>query len=219
MSFDLAQLSQTRYTTKAFDPARKIPAETLEQLLTALRNSPSSVNSQPWHFVVASSDEAKARLAKATQPGYAYNEAKILNASDVIVFCVRSDLDQPHLEAVLDKEAADGRLANAEAKATQHKTRCFYTDLHRFERKDLQFWMEKQVYIALGVLLLGAATVQVDACPIEGFDTNILDAELGLRERGLTSLVLVSLGYHSSEDFNAKLPKSRLEAEQVFTRL
>ncbi|HNE15787.1 MAG TPA: NAD(P)H nitroreductase, partial [Rhodocyclaceae bacterium] len=67
--------------------------------------------------------------------------------------------------------------------------------------------------------LLGAATLELDAAPLEGFDTQILDAELGLAERGLTSLVIVALGYHSSDDFNARLPKSRLPAERVITRL
>jgi len=219
MSLDLARLSQTRYTTKAFDPARKIPQDKVEQLLVALRNCPSSVNSQPWHFVVAATEEGKARIAKATQPNYAYNEPKILKASHVIVLCVRKDLDQAHLHAVLDKEEADGRTANAEAKATQHKVRSFYTDLHRFDRKDLQHWMEKQLYIALGTLLLGAAVLEVDACPIEGFDAALLDAELGLREQGLTSVVIVSLGYHSEEDFNAKLPKSRLPEASLFTHI
>lgn len=219
MSLNLAQLTQTRYTTKAFDPQRKIAPEILEQLLTALRNCPSSVNSQPWHYVIAATDEGKARIAKATQGGYAYNEPKVLKASHVIALCARIDLNEAHLQAVLDQEEADGRLANAEAKAIQHKTRCFYTDYHRYERKDLVQWMEKQVYIALGTLLLGAAVVQVDACPIEGFDAPILDAELNLHAQGLTSVVLVSLGYHSEDDFNAKLPKSRLTPEQLFTSI
>jgi nitroreductase/dihydropteridine reductase len=35
-----------------------------------------------------------------------------------------------------------------------------------------------------------------------------MDAELGLRERGFTSVVVLSLGYHSEEDFNAGLGKS-----------
>ena len=82
---NIAQLSQTRYTTKAFDPARKIPDASVEQVLTLLRHSPSSVNSQPWHFIVASSDEGKARIAKATQAAYNNNKMKIRNASHV--FC------------------------------------------------------------------------------------------------------------------------------------
>ncbi len=79
--------------------------------------------------------------------------------------------------------------------------------------------MANQVYLALGALLMAAGTLGVDATPMEGFDARVLDAELGLRERGLTSVVLVSLGYRSAHDFNATLPKSRLAREQVFTFL
>ena len=58
----LSQIARTRYTTKAFDGSRSIPAEQVEELLELLRQAPSSVNSQPWHFVVAASAEAKARV-------------------------------------------------------------------------------------------------------------------------------------------------------------
>lgn len=216
---NVLSFAKARYTTKAFDPSRKIPAEQFAQLRELLRHSPSSVNSQPWHFVVAASDEAKARVAKGTQPGYAYNEAKILNASHVIVLCARTAFDEAHLAALLEQEDKDGRFATPEAKASQHNGRSGYVNLHRFDHKDTQHWMEKQVYLALGTLLLGAAALEIDACPMEGFDPRLLDAELGLRARGLTSVVVVGLGYRAAEDFNAKLPKSRLSAEAVFTEL
>ncbi|MGL4409959.1 MAG: NAD(P)H nitroreductase, partial [Zoogloea sp.] len=62
-------------------------------------------------------------------------------------------------------------------------------------------------------------TLDIDATPIEGFDAALLDAELGLAEQGLKSVVLVALGYRSEDDFNAKLPKSRLPAAAVITEL
>ena len=83
----------------------------------------------------------------------------------------------------------------------------------------MQTWIEKQVYLALGALLTNAASLKIDACPMEGFDTHLLDEELGLNEKGFTSLVVVGLGYSSTDDFNARLPKSRLPAETVITRI
>lgn len=216
---NIAHHAQTRYTTKAFDASRRIPAETFEEIRTLLRHAPSSVNSQPWHFVVASSEEAKARIAKATQPGYAYNEAKIRNASHVIVFCARAAFDDAHLASLLEQEDKDGRFATPEAKAGQNTARRFYVNLHRFDTKDAQHWMEKQVYLALGTALLGASTLGIDACPMEGFDARILDEELGLRAQGLTAIIILALGYRSPEDFNAKLPKSRLPEASIFTDL
>lgn len=216
---DTVSLAKRRYTTKAYDASRQIPQTTVDALLEQLRHSPSSVNSQPWHFVVAQSEAAKARLTISTDTDYAYNSPKLRDASHVIVFCTRTDMTQAHLEAVLAQEALDGRFRDEQAKAAQDNSRRHYADLHRYERKDLQHWMEKQTYLALGTALLGAAALGLDATPIEGFDSQRLDAELGLREQGFTSVVLLSLGYRSETDFNAGLSKSRLPASKVFTFL
>ncbi len=216
---DTVSLAKRRYTTKAYDAARKIPQATIDALLEQLRHSPSSVNSQPWHFVVADSAEGKARLAKATEGGFAYNTAKILDASHVIVFCTRTDMTEAHLDAVLEQEQADGRFRDQQARAGQDQTRRGYANLHRYDLKDLQHWMEKQTYLALGTALLGAAAHGLDATPIEGFDSKVMDVELGLREQGFSSVVVLSLGYRSEADFNAGLNKSRLPAKSVFTFL
>ncbi len=101
----------------------------------------------------------------------------------------------------------------------QKRGRYHYVDLHRFECKDTQDWMEKQLYPALGTLLLGAEALEIDATPIEGFDPRILDEELGLHEKGMTSVVLAALGYRSTGDFNARLPKSRLPEAVVISEL
>ena len=214
---DITHFAKNRHSTKAFDPSLKISEETFAQIRTLLRFSPSSVNSQPWHYVVASTEEGKQRVASATAKDYAYNEPKILNASHVVVLCARTELDETHLSNVLEQEDADGRFASEDAKQTQHSVRSFYYNLHRFDLKDSQHWIEKQVYLALGTLLLGASTLEVDCCPIEGFDPKLLDAELGLREQGMTAVAIVAMGYRSEQDFNASLPKSRLTEEKIFT--
>ncbi|MCD4484631.1 oxygen-insensitive NAD(P)H nitroreductase [Chromobacterium vaccinii] len=216
---NIAHYAKTRYTTKAFDPDFTLSPDQVEQIEALLRHSPSSTNSQPWHFFIAGSDEGKTRVAKATADGYAFNQAKILNASHVVVFCTRAALDDAHLQTLLDQEDRDGRFASAEARAGQHKGRSHFADMHRFELRDASHWMEKQVYLAVGTLLLGAAALEIDACPIEGFDQRIMGEELGLREKGLVASVIVALGRRSDEDFNAKLPKSRLPVDAIITRL
>lgn len=214
---DIARLVTTRYTTKAFDPSKRITAELMQQLQTLLRYAPSSTNSQPWHFVIAASDAAKSSIARATTGPYGGNEAKVRNASHVVVLCARTELDDAHLLRVLEQEERDGRFKTSEAKEMQQRGRGFYVNLHRNELHDTKQWMEKQVYIALGTLLLGAAALEIDATPIEGFDHATLDAALGLPERGFRSVVMAALGYRSTEDFNAALPKSRLPADEIFT--
>ena len=79
--------------------------------------------------------------------------------------------------------------------------------------------MAKQVYLNVGNFLLGVAALGLDAVPIEGFDAAIFDEEFGLKEKGYTSLVVVPVGHHSVEDFNATLPKSRLPQNITLTEV
>ena len=115
----LLQAARKRHSTKAFDPSRKIPDHLIAELRELLRLSPSSVNSQPWHFVLASSEAGKARIGKAAEAGYPYNLSKILNASHVLVLCARTAISESHLEALLEKARQGeisryGRLLRAE---------------------------------------------------------------------------------------------------------
>lgn len=82
---NIVQASQSRYSTKAFDASRKLSEQQVADLKELVRMSASSVNSQPWHFILAGSDEGKTRIAKATQGGFSFNERKILDASHVMV--------------------------------------------------------------------------------------------------------------------------------------
>jgi len=215
----LSRIAQSRHTCKGYDPNRIIPADQVAQLRDLLRFAPSSVNSQPWHFIIASSPEGKQRIARAASEGaYVANGAKLLNASHVVVFCARTSLDDVYIADLLAQEAADGRLPTVEAREAQNRGRNYYAKLHR-EAGDTQCWMEKQVYLALGTLLLGAAALDIDATPIEGFDPLKLDEVLGLHDQGLKSVVLAALGYSGGDDFNAALPKSRLPAERIISEL
>ena len=114
---DITAYLLRRYTTKAFDPERRLDAAQLAQIETLLRYSPSSTNAQPWHFILAGSDDGKARIAQATQGFYSFNEAKIRRASHVVVLCTRAQIDDSHLLQVLAQEDQDGRFTNAEARA------------------------------------------------------------------------------------------------------
>ncbi len=157
---DISRYALSRHTCKAYDPVKKIPQDQVEQIKTLLRYSPSSVNSQPWHFVIASSLDGKEMIAKSAQEGpYSANAAKIMNASHVVVFCARTAMDHAHIARLLVQEEADGRFPTQEGKEMQNRGRNYYVNMHRYDEKDTQHWMEKQLYLALATLLLGGATM------------------------------------------------------------
>ncbi|MBP8172546.1 MAG: oxygen-insensitive NAD(P)H nitroreductase [Aeromonadaceae bacterium] len=214
---NITEIVRTRHTCKAYDQSRPLSEEQLQQLQEILRFSPSSVNSQPWHFFLISSDEGKAKLIPTLTE---HNMEKVRNAPLTVVIATKTGLDDAHLQALLEQETLDGRFGgNEEARKGADGARRYYVGLNSTSPQKQQEWMARQAYISLGFLLMGAATLGLDATPIEGFFPEKLDAALGLGELGLKSVVLASIGYRSEQDFNASLNKSRLPAEQLITRL
>ncbi len=209
--------AKKRYSTKRFNQDKKITTEDFNKVKELLRLSASSVNSQPWHFIIAESDEGKARFAKATQGGFDFNLNKVLKSSHVVAFCAKTDIDDTYLAKLTEQEKADSRFSSADEEKVQHDKRSYFVNLHKETIKDLPQWTAKQTYLSLGSFLLGVADLGLDAVPIEGFDAKIFDEEFKLAEKNLASLALVAVGYRSDDDINAKLPKSRLKEQEIIS--
>ena len=216
---NLTDAANFRYSTKEFRTDKKIPEADFQQIKDLLRLSPSSVNGQPWHFIVANTDEGKQRISKGTQGMFVFNTAKVLDASHVIVFCAKTDFDDAYLTHLLAVEDRDGRYVEQAHKDMMNGGRTMFVNIHRNDLQDTQHWNEKQLYLNIGTALLGAAALGIDTLPMEGIDVEALNAEFGLREQGLTAVAIVSFGYRKTTDFNATLPKSRLPETEIFTLL
>lgn len=221
-AFDITDFAKARHTAKAYDASKKISDADIEKVRQLLRFSPSSTNVQPWHFILASSAEGKDRIAKAADAKFPFNSKSIRDASHVVVFASRLAIDEGDLQHVLAQEEADGRFAaDPETfKPQMHAGRSMFVNIHKQDMKDVQHWMDKQVYLNLGQFLLGVAAMGIDATPMEGIDVKVLDEEFGLRDKGFSSLVVVPIGYRdAAADFNAALPKSRLPYADILTEV
>lgn len=216
---DIIQILEKRYTTKAYDNSKKLTDHELANIEKLLQLAPSSTNSQPWHFIVATSDEGKKRVAKSAQGDYIFNESKILDASAVIVFASRVNICCKYLDKLLVQEEKDGRFPTPDLKERSHGARNRFAKMHKFDFKDLPHWTEKQVYLNVGNFLLGVASMGLDATPIEGVDMKVLNQEFDLPEQGLTATIVVTVGHRKTDDFNATLPKSRLDIDEIITRI
>ncbi|QDO94883.1 oxygen-insensitive NAD(P)H nitroreductase [Formosa sediminum] len=218
---NLQDILNWRYTTKEFDPTKKISTSDMAEIKNLLRMTPSSVNLQPWHFIIAETEAGKARIAKGTQGFFKFNEPKVTNASAVVLFCVKTDADDEYFKHIADTDDKNGRFPSTDIKNGFLGAVKAFAGIHKYDLKDLQHWMEKQVYLNIGNFLLGVASLNIDATPMEGIDVKALDEEFGLREKGYTALVAVSIGYRAESDFNAteKTPKSRLTAHEIFTEI
>lgn len=221
MKHDIAHYVKTRHTAKAYDETKKISAEDVAKLKEILRYSASSVNSQPWHFVLVSSEEGKEKLIEANNGMYPFNTPAIKTSSHSVIFCSKLDMEDEYLKRLLEQEEKDGRfLDNPDFKKGMDDARKFFINIHKYDYKDVQHWMDKQVYLNVGQFLLAAAAMGIDATPMEGIDVKSIDEKFGLREKGYTSLIVVTLGYSDkANDFNAKLPKSRLPYDDILSEV
>ena len=216
---NLAQLAETGHFTKVFDPSRTIPEAEFDLLVKFLYSIPQSCNVQSSHFIIATNQQTRARIAGAIGEGFGINTPKLLNASHIIVFATRQNLSDEYLEELHAQEVADDKFPNEELANQWKAVVRGWVNLHRYDAKDLNHWMEKQTYLGLGMMLMAAEEMGINAIPLEGFDSRALDAELGLRERGFTATVLLALGYRAESDFYLKTPKSRLPMGRHFTFL
>lgn len=55
---------QNRYTTKKYNPSKKIDPSKIDELKNILRLSPSSINSQPWRFTYISDNDKRKQLSE-----------------------------------------------------------------------------------------------------------------------------------------------------------
>ena len=198
---------QWRYATKRMS-GKKVSEEKLASILEATRLSASSYGLQPYTILVVSNNELKEKLGAA-----AYNQPQLIESSHVMVFCIHKTINSKDVSTYI-KLIADTRSIPSEAlKGFEDAILGTVSSLNDAE---LQNWSAKQAYLALGTAIAAAAELQVDTCPMEGFNHADFDEILGLNEKGLTSVVILPLGYRSDEDQLANAIKVRKHKDVLF---
>jgi len=85
-----------------------------------------------------------------------------------------------------------------------------------FSKKDIQeirHWAKNQAYLAMGNLLTICAIEKIDSCPMEGFDPAGYDEVLELESKGLTSVLVLPVGYRAQDDMFSEFKKVRKDLE------
>ncbi|SFS95238.1 nitroreductase family protein [Mucilaginibacter polytrichastri] len=197
-----------RYATKKFDANKKIPAATLAQLLATVRLAPSSYGLQHYKIIVVENPEVREQLKAA-----AYSQTQITDASQVIVFAAETKLDEAYVNKYLDEVV---KVRHTSHESLEGYKGMMLGSINGLTDEQKTTWAHKQAYIGLGVLVSAAAELGIDTCPMEGFSAPQFDEILGLKEKGLTASVIVTIGYRSADDVTATFAKVRKPAEDLF---
>lgn len=211
MSTPLLEKLNWRYATKKMDPSKKVEPEKLELILEAIRMAPTSSGTQPFEVFVVKNPELRDKIRAV-----GWDQAQITEASDLLVFAAWDNYSTNRIDGVVAQmedergksEMLTGYFENLKGMYLPRDAEVNYNHAAR------------QAYIALGFALIAAAEAGVDSTPMEGFDPEQVDEILGLKEKGLRSVILLPVGYRQEDqDWLVNMKKVRKSKETLITEI
>lgn len=209
---DLLSSLKWRYAVKKFDPTRKVPTNIWESLEEALILTPSSFGLQPWRFIVITDQAVKDKLVPVS-----WGQKQVADASHVVVFAIRKDLNTVDIGRYLGRMAEVQKIPLSALDGFKKMLLGFVAGSPA--KFDINQWATHQVYIALGNFMTSAAVLGIDTCPMEGLEPSKYDDILGLAQEGYATAVVAVAGYRASDDKYAASPKVRYLKEDVFKHI
>ena len=185
----LAQAIRDRRATPSFD-GEPIPASDLRQILDAGLHAPSGYNMQPWRFIVVQHPEQKKRLRAAS-----YNQAKVEEASAVIVACG----DRDGWRKDLDEMLRLGRLGGMPESYAAQASTSVPAYLSGMTQDEMTGWLNKMVMLAFTSMMLMAEVMGYDTAPMEGFEQQKVCETLKL-PMSYWVVALLAVGHLSGPD-------------------
>lgn len=181
-----------RHACKIFDDTKKISDEDIKFILEAGRKSPSSFGMEAWKFLVITNEELKAKLRPSC-----WDQVQITSCSHLVVVLAGIDAVKP--ESGLPEKRFSRREMPKE-------TLDFYLGLYSSHLENtlssdenIYAWTAKQTAIAAGNMMTAAATLEIDSCPIEGYDKNEVEKILDLDVSKFQLSMMIPFGYRLNE--------------------
>ena len=198
-----------RYAAKAMN-GKKVSQEKIDNIIEAISLAPTSSGLQPFEVMVITNQEVKEKIRPV-----AWNQSVITDCSHLLVFAAWDEYTEDRINKMFD-------LTN-EVRGTTNEGWENYRQmlLGSYPKQDPEVSFAhaaRQAYIGFSMGIAAAAFEGVDSTPLEGFDPTKVDEILGLKEKGLRSCVILTLGYRDEEsDWLVNLKKVRKSKEDLTT--
>lgn len=202
---------QWRYATKKFDTTRRLSDEKLSILKEAFNLTALSYGLQTLKMVVIEDKILRESLVKTS-----YGQRQVADASHLLVLCIQTNIDKAdvneHFETIKDiRDTPDSVLEPFKNQLA--------STIENMPSEKKVGWATKQAYIALGNLMTVCAVEGIDSCPMEGFIPTELDKALKLEDHGLSSVLLLPVGYRAEDDTFADFKKVRKTLSKTIIEL
>ncbi|WP_029332097.1 nitroreductase family protein [Exiguobacterium oxidotolerans] len=202
-STDFMEIVKGRRSIRNYDTDVKISKEEMTQILEEATLAPSSVNMQPWRFLVIDSEEGKATLAPLAK----FNQVQVETSSAVIaVFGDMNAIDQ--LENIYDTAVAQGLMPQEVRDRQVPAIKGMYENVPASALKD-------SILIDSGLvsmqLMLVARAHGYDTNPIGGYEKDQIAEAFGMDKDRYVPVMLLSIG----KAVDAGYPSVRLPINDI----
>lgn len=197
-----------RYACKKFDTTKKIREADWNVLVESLRLSASSYGLQPWKFIVVQNPEIRKQLLP-----WAWGQTPVTDCSHFIVFTYKEKMDEPHIEKFIQQTAS---VRGIDPNSLLGYKNMMLGDLVNGPRAEIiNWWAQRQTYIAMGTLLTTAAMMEIDTLPMEGLNPSEFDKILKIEGTGWKTVAAVACGYRAADDKYQFGKKVRFNLDEI----
>ncbi|PFG14206.1 nitroreductase family protein [Bacillus sp. es.036] len=196
---DFNDIITGRRSIRHYDSSVKITKEEMTEILTEATLAPSSVNLQPWRFVVIDSEEGKTTLAPLAK----FNQSQVETSAAVIaVFVDMNSLD--YADEIYDTAVQKGYMP-AEVRDQQLPA-----------IKGLLEGMSNEQFREMNIIDGGLVSMQLmlaarahgyDTNPIGGYEKEQIAEAYGMDKERYYPVMLISIGKAANEGYKSvRLP-------------
>ncbi len=190
-----------RYATKKFDNTKIVSEDKIAILKHAFNLTATSYGLQPIKLVIIKNKKIQQSLVP-----YSFNQNQVAQASHLFIICIENTVSANNVEAYFDKVK---KVRGTSEEILQPYKKMMLDSFENQEEDKTTEWSKQQAYIALGNLMTVCAFEEIDSCPMEGFVPDGYDELLGLNEKGLSSVLVLPVGYRADDDMFADFKKVR----------
>lgn len=196
---DFMKIVTERRSIKRYDKSVNISRETMVEILNLATRAPSSVNMQPWRFLVIETPEAKAKLAPLAR----FNQTQVETSSAMIA--VFGDLHNfENFENIYGEAVKQGYMP-PEVKEQIHQSFAgYFKSVSREEMKEVVLVDGGLVCMQI---MLAARAYGLDTNPIGGFEKDQIAEAFGLDKERYIPVMLISIGKAADQGYpSVRLP-------------
>ncbi|KEZ50540.1 MULTISPECIES: nitroreductase family protein [Metabacillus] len=200
---DYQQIVRGRRSIRNYDPSVKISREEMAEILEEAALAPSSVNLQPWRFVVIDTKEGKETLAPLAK----FNQRQVETSAAVIAVFADMKSDE-YLEEIYSTAVEKGFMP-ADVRDQQVAAIKGFFEVMTFDQlKDMNLIDAGLVSMQL---MLAARAHGFDTNPIGGFEKDKIAEAYGLDKERYYPVMLISIGRAADEGYQSvRLPVEKI---------